>query len=91
MIPIRPIAEALQADINWYPEDKRVTYALKTRFISLIVGNNTAAVNGRSVKMDNAPAITNNRVFVPLRFISENLGAKVSWEPTEKRISIEYQ
>lgn len=90
MVPIRPIAEALQADIRWYPDEKRITYALNTRFISLYIGNSNAAVNGKTVKMEIAPVITSGRAFIPLRFISENLGAKVAWEPTEKRITIEY-
>jgi outer membrane protein assembly factor BamB len=91
MVPLRHIGDALGADIKWYPDDKRITYALNTKFISLLVGSLDATVNGKSVKLELAPVLVNGRAFVPLRFVSENLGAKVSWNPTEKRITIFYQ
>lgn len=91
MVPLRHIAEALDADIKWFPDEKRITYALNTRFISLIVGSLDAGVNGKIVKLEIAPVLVSGRAFVPLRFVSENLGAKVSWNPVEKKITIFYQ
>lgn len=91
MVPIRPIADALGADIKWFQNEKRVTYALNTRFISLLIGSLDAQVNGKIVKLELPPVLVNSRAFVPLRFVSENLGAKVSWNPVEKRITILYQ
>lgn len=90
MVPFRAIGEALGAEINWYPENKRATYALKAKFIALIVGEKNALVNGKNVSMEIPAEIKDNRLFIPLRFVSENLGAKVTWEATEKKITIEY-
>jgi len=90
LVPIRVIGEALGATVNWFAEDKKVTYALGTKFIELWIGNPIAYVSGKKVKLDTPPKIVNNRAFVPLRFVSENLSARVSWEPNEKRITIEY-
>jgi outer membrane protein assembly factor BamB len=91
MVPLRHIADALGADIKWYPKEKRITYALNTKFISLSVGSLDASVNGKVVKLEISPLLVNSRAFVPLRFVSENLGAKVSWNPIEKKITIFYQ
>lgn len=91
MVPLRHIGEALRADIKWYPDDKRITYALGTQFISLRIGSLDATINGKTVKLEVIPVLVNGRAFVPLRFVSENLGAKVSWNPVEKRITIFFQ
>lgn len=39
-----------------------------------------AYVNGKSVQMDNKPVRINDRLNVPIRFISENFGAVVEWD-----------
>ena len=36
------------------------------------------------------PIIINNRTMVPVRFISESLGAEVSWNPDTKEIGVSY-
>lgn len=90
MVPIRAIGEALGAELKWDANAKKVTYTIETRFIELWIGNSTAYVSGKKVKLDVPPRIVDGRAFVPLRFVSENLGARVSWDPTEKRVTIEY-
>jgi len=43
-------------------------------------------INGVEVKPDVAPVMRNNRVFVPLRFISENLGVLVKWDGAGQQV-----
>lgn len=57
--------------------------------IEMWVGNHTARVNGESVYLDMPPRIIENRMVVPARFVAENLGAKVTWYPKEKKVVIE--
>lgn len=38
-------------------------------------------VNGQEIKTDVAPQMINSRVFVPIRFVAEALGAQVEWDP----------
>lgn len=54
----------------------------------LQIGKTTATINGKSIKLDAAPYITTNRTYVPLRFISESLGAKVAWDGKSQTVSI---
>lgn len=49
------------------------------RTIELTIDSNTMLVDGRAVTMDVAPFIKDGRTFVPLRFVSEQLGATVAW------------
>lgn len=45
--------------------------------------NNKIMVDGVYVTSDVNPEISNNRIMVPLRIISENLGATVNWSDSE--------
>jgi len=47
--------------------------------IKLTIGSDIITVNGVKSKMDCKPVIQNSRILVPVRAISENLGATVEW------------
>ncbi len=64
-----------------------VKFIPKTKIV-LQVGNRNAIVNNANVKLDAPPVIANDRTLVPLRFIAEAFGAKVSWNPVFKLIFI---
>lgn len=92
-LPIRYAAQELGATVNWFPPDK-VEIKHLGNTIELWIGKNSAAVNGSFVLID--PGNPNvvpfiqppGRTMMPLRFISENLGAKVEWfPPQEARIT----
>lgn len=49
----------------------------------------TVLINGNSIVFDSPPYIdANSRLMVPVRAITEALGAKVSWDPQKKLITI---
>lgn len=93
MVPLRFIGEELGAEIEWYPEERKVGYILGENMIELWIGQNTARVNGEDVMIDEdstiKPFIKNSRTVVPIRFISEALGFKVTWNEDTKEIMIE--
>ena len=57
--------------------------------IELWLDSMTARVDGKAVTLDVAPRTENGRTLIPVRFVAESMGAKVTWHPTEKRIVIE--
>ena len=92
-LPIRYVAEELGATVDWYPPDK-VEIKHLGNTIELWIGQNSASVNGSYLLIDPGnpnvvPFIQSpGRTMMPLRFISENLGAKVEWfPPQEARIT----
>lgn len=96
LVPLRAIAEAFNAQVNWNPDTKQVTVKIGDKTILLTIGNPKATVNGQPVYIDPqnpqvVPIISNSRTMVPLRFIAETMGATVEWDPVFKNIYISYE
>lgn len=77
-VPLRGIGEALGAKIGF--DAQTVTYEKNEKSIKLTLGSKVAIVDGKSVTMDTVAKAINGRTYVPLRFVSENLGEKVTWD-----------
>lgn len=98
MIPFRPIAEALGATANWEGNVQRVTVALGSRRLEFFIGNAamtiiTSAAGGGFVSTAiplESPAVLvgGNRAFVPMRALSEGLGATVNWVEATRTVQI---
>ena len=88
MLPIRIVAENLGGTVIWNGELQRVTIQKGADVILITIGADTAYVNGAAVKLDAAAFVENGRTYLPLRFVSENLGAQVAWNETEKTVTI---
>ncbi len=88
-VPVRFISENLGAKVSWDPDTREVKIESENNVITLIIGNSTLIKNGAEIQMDTAPFIKDSRTFVPVRFISENLGAKVSWDPDTREVMVE--
>jgi multiple sugar transport system substrate-binding protein len=54
------------------------------------VGKSEAQVNGVSVTLSQVPVVIDGRTVVPVRFISENLGAKVEWDGSARKVYITF-
>jgi plastocyanin len=88
-VPVRFIGENLGAYIGWDGGAQKVTYLSGETRISLWIGQRTAQVNGVEVPLDAAPYIDeNNRTLVPVRFVSEQLGATVGWDGETRTVTI---
>ncbi len=80
MVPVRAIAEALGMDVKYEDGAVVITNPASGKTVTLYLGRAEARVGGRKVTLDvPAQAIPPGRTVVPLRFVGENLGAKVNW------------
>lgn len=91
LVPLRAIFEELGADISWDAESRTVRAEKDESVISLQIGKKKAIKNGKSLLLDVAPCIVDSRTMVPLRFVSESLGAGVEWFENARLISISSQ
>lgn len=79
-VPLRGVGEALGAKVEFNGAQKKVKYTKGDKSIELTIGSKQALVDGQSVAMDTAAKAIKGRTYVPLRFVSENLGESVSWD-----------
>lgn len=90
LVPFRFIGEALGATIEWNADTKTVTYLLEDKNIVLTIGSKTAYVNGVPTSLDVASKILSGRTMVPVRFISESVGANVKWDDKTRTVTVTY-
>ena len=88
LVPVRVVSENLGASVQWDQATRTVTIGLGSTRIVLTVGRTTATVNDRSVVLSQAARIVAGRTFVPLRFVSEALGASVDWDQQSRRVTV---
>lgn len=90
MIPVRGVLEQMGATIGWNPSDQSVSVKLGENNIVLRVGSTMALVNGESKTMRHAAEITKDSTYIPLRFVSENLGAQVGWDGSTNTVLVKF-
>lgn len=88
LIPVRAITEGLGATVEWNGETKEVTIVKGDITIVIQLDSNVVTVNGEEVEIDVPAQAFSNRTYVPLRFIAETLGLKVSWDEETETIEI---
>lgn len=97
LVPIRAIAEALGAKIEWMPESSTIAIVRGDKALALGIGGKTAvaatvydtSVGGKQTLALDVPAtIVNGRTLVPLRFVAEAFSAEVSWNTESRTIEI---
>lgn len=87
-VPMRNIFGALHASVTWEPKTQTIIGRKGNITITLTVGQKTARINGKAVNLDAAPIVKGGVTFVPVRFISQSLGATVKWDSAANTIRI---
>jgi hypothetical protein len=88
MIPLRFVSEILGATVDWNAGLQIITITLGKRVIQLQVGSLMALVDTDVVSLTAAPMLSQGHTLVPLRFISESLGATVAWDGVLKTVTV---
>lgn len=89
LVPVRAISAALKADVKWDAATRTAVITRGEQSITLYLDKQEALVNGTTVKLEIAPVVKNGRVFLPLRFVSEQLNAQVEWQEEGKIVIID--
>lgn len=86
MVPVRPIAEALGAEVGWHQGNRQVTLTTREHVIVLTIGLTSARVDGKNTPLPDGVSAQlvhyqdQDSTMVPLRFVSEQLGCTVDWD-----------
>jgi hypothetical protein len=88
LVPMRGIFESLGSTIDYDSTTKIVTAKKGDITIELTIGKSSAIINGEIVELSQKEQVINGRTMVPLRFVSEALGADVNWDGETQTITI---
>lgn len=93
MVPLRFIVEdpALQGKVYWDGQQQKVALDCRGHYVELFIGSRRAAVDGKAQTLDAPPYLWQDRTYVPLRFLAENLGARVIWRAEQRQVDIQFQ
>jgi|GEM_PF-2767181 len=90
LVPFRFLGESLGATIAWDAGHKQAKLTLGENKVAVTVGSRAAYVNDKLTSLDVPAESTNGSLFVPLRFMSESLGASVDYDADTKTITIDH-
>lgn len=93
LVPIRAVSETIGAKVTWNGDTEMVVITRGLKNVSLCVPDSGrspgwAMVNGQSVDLDVPAKLVKGTTYVPLRLLSEGLGAEVEWDGTTQTVSI---
>lgn len=88
MVPLRGIVEKMGAVVQWDPGAQKVVVTGNGHTVTIQPGSYTAIVDGQEVAQEAAAKVIDGRILVPLRFLSENMDAKVIWVPSTSTVEI---
>lgn len=88
LVPMRDIFEALGAKVQWDAYTQGITATRAATTVKMQMGRASASLNGQNVRLDQPPLMVNGRTMVPLRFVSEAMGATVNFDNRLQLVSI---
>lgn len=80
VVPIRDVLEKFNAVLDWKQDSRELFITKDDTIVLLKVDNKIANVNGEEKTLIASPTIINNKLMVPVRFVSETFGFDVKWE-----------
>lgn len=89
MLPLRALSETFGYHVDWNQELKRIQVSNGSKIITLYLNSQQADVDGHIVEMDLEPIAIQGVTYVPIRFVSENLGYNVTWDSTKRQVILE--
>lgn len=86
LVPVRFIAENLGYDVEWNMADNSAV--IDDGKIIMYIGTDQAKIDGKTVTLDVASTLINDRTMVPLRVVAETLNCTVDWFGTNRMILV---
>ena len=88
--PIREISDLFGAEnVVWDEETKTAIIEFEEKLIEMPINEKHVYIDGKKVPLSARAMLVNSRTYVPVRFISEHLGAIVSWDAPYYTVQIE--
>ncbi|MBI1332545.1 MAG: copper amine oxidase N-terminal domain-containing protein [Armatimonadetes bacterium] len=89
MVPLRGVFEKMGATVDWDGADRTVMAQRANTRVELRINSTEAYVNGKAVAVNYPAVMVGGSTLVPIRFISESLGAYVDWDEASNTVMID--
>ncbi len=90
LIPLRSMFEQMGATVSYDGSSKTVDVSKPGADVKVTVGKPEVVINGESRPLDVPPIMYQGHVLVPVRVISEGMGAYVQWVPDKQLVVVRY-
>lgn len=94
LIPVRFVSESLGAKVDYRKEttgnkvNRTIVITQADKTVRMNVNSDKVLVGDKIITLDVPARLQQERVYVPLRFVSEALGATVDWNSSKSLVSI---
>ena len=89
-VPLRSMFEQMGATVTASADGKTITATKSGATVSVTLGSADVVINGESRPLDVPPMLYHGVVLVPVRVISEAMGAYVLWVPGRRLVVVRY-
>ena len=90
LVPLRSMFEQMGATVSYNASTKTVDVSKPGADVQVTVGKPEVVINGESRPLDVPPEIYKGSLVVPLRVISEGMGAYVLWVADKRLVVVRY-
>jgi len=90
LIPLRSMFEQMGATVSYDASSKTAVVSKSGAEVRVTVGKPEVIINGESRPLDVPPILYDGDVLVPVRVISEGMGAYVQWVPDRRLVVVRY-
>ena len=88
MVPMRKIFEELGAVVGWFGDRQEIWANKGANVICMTINHPALYKNTEEMGLDVAPCIVGGRTLVPVRAVSDSLGANVEWDSNTRTVYI---
>lgn len=89
MVPFRPLLESMKASFRWDDATRTLTVGSGLSALRMQPDQADVTVGGGATRtLEAAPVIVDGHLYVPLRFVVETYGGRVSWDPKLYRVDV---
>ena len=89
-VPLRSMFEEMGATVSWDAATMSATAQKPGASVRVTVGKNEVVINGETRPLDVPPEMYKGVIVVPVRVMSESLGAYVEWLPDRHICVVRY-
>jgi hypothetical protein len=90
LVPLRSMFQQMGAQVSYDSRSKTAIVSKPGSQIHVTVGKPEVVINGETRPLDVAPEVVDGTVLVPIRVISEAMGAYVQWVADKRTVVVRY-